>query len=217
MNRWCPRLAALRRSDAGSSSALSVELATMECLDLICEHPEKLGEVDASARSQLKPLCERMIASFGRQLAPLMNDYRGACPEAVQKWSGLPWSPRTDLGFYADVRECLKRQCQGVDGGSGSGTHCASAADIAEGFGDAQAAARLREQARLARERAKQEWEALSPEQKKEETKELGRGLLEACRKGNPRYCRALAKFCELEGNLPDVCPYPGTADAGSR
>jgi hypothetical protein len=217
MARWCPRLAALQRSDAEKPSALTVELATMECLDLICEHPEKLAEMTPSARSQSKPFCERMIPSFGRQLAPLMNDYRAACPEAVQKWSGLPWSPRNDISFHEDVRQCLERQCQGVDGGQGSATHCESAADLAEGFGDTRAAARLREQARLGRERAKREWEALPPEKRKEETRELGRGLLEACQKGNQRYCRALTKFCEIEHNIPDVCPYPGTTDAGSR
>lgn len=217
ISRWCPRLAALQRSDAEKRSALTVELATMECLDLICEHPEQLAEMTPAARSEAKPLCERMIASFGRQLAPLMNDYRAACPEAVQKWSGLPWSPRNDIGFHEDVRQCLERQCQGVDGGQGSATHCESAANIAEGFGDTQAAARLREQARLGRERAKREWEALPPEKRKEETRELGKGLLEACQKGNQRYCRALAKFCEMENNIPDVCPYPGTTDAGPQ
>lgn len=217
MARWCPRLAALQRSDTERPSGLAVELATMECLDLMCEHPEKLPEMTPAARSQAKPFCERMLPSFERHLAPLWNDYRAACPEALQKWSALPWSPRNDIGFHEEVRQCLERQCQGVDGGQGSATHCESAAELAEGFGDTQAAARFREQARLGRERAKREWEALPPEKRKEETRELGNGLLAACQKGNPRYCRALTKFCEMEHNIPDVCPYPSTPDAGSQ
>jgi hypothetical protein len=219
--RWCPRLAALQWGDAGQKGRLVMELTSMECLSLLCDHPEKLKGVDPSAREQLKPVCERLGSLLGGQMAPLTENYRQACPEAVQTWSERTWSPSNHLGFYEDAGQCLERQCEGVDGGQGSKTRCELAADIAEGLGDARAAARLREQAQRAREQEKQLWGPLSEEEKKENDDEgmkvLAKRLLALCRQGNQRYCRSLAKYCELEGHPPDVCPAPATSDAGSR
>jgi hypothetical protein len=120
----------------------------------------------------------------------------------------------------------MERRCEEADGGDGAEKDCQLAADIAEGLGDAQAAARFQERASLARARAKAEWEALSLEEREarldKDEHDMAKGLLAACRQGQQRFCRALAKYCELESNpAPGVCPVPGSAvaigDAGSR
>lgn len=219
--RWCPRLAGLQWGDSGQPGALVVELTTMECLERVCEHPEKLARENPQAIRQLKGLCERLGAKLGGQMALLTEEYREACPEAVQTWSGRTWSPGNHLGFHTDVRQCLERHCEGVDGGQGSKTICQRAADIAEGFGDEQAAARLRERVQLARQLEQQLWGPISEEEKKEsggeDMKVLARRMRALCRQGHQRYCRSLAKYCELEGHPPDVCPNPGPVDAGTR
>lgn len=220
--RWCPRLAALQWGDAGQPGALVVELTSIQCIARLCEQPEKLEGVDPAALGQVERLCGRLGSLFEGQLATLTEHYGRLCPELIQTWSGRPWSPNNHLGLYADVRQCMERHCEEVDGGRGSETRCNLAADVAEVLGDAQAAARLRERARLAKEREKQLWGPLSEEEKKEEREDegmkvLARRLLALCRQGQQRYCASLAKYCELEGNPPDVCPAPGTSDAGSR
>src|SRR5690348_18263652 len=106
----------------------------------------------------------------------------------------------------------MERHCEEVDGGTGSETRCALAADLAEIFGDAQAAARLRERARLAKARENQLWGQLSEEKQKEEREDAGmkviaKRLLALCQQGNQRYCASLAKYREIEGHPPDVSP----------
>lgn len=220
--RWCPRLAALQWGDAGQPGTLVVELTSIQCIARLCEQPGKLEGVDPSALGPMKRMCGRLESLFEGQLATLTKHYGRMCPELIPTWSERPWSPNNHLGLYRDVRQCMERHCEEVDGGRGSEARCDLAADIAEVLGDAQAAARLRERARLTREREKQLWGPLSEEEKKEEREDAGmkvlaRRMLALCRQGHQRYCASLAKYCEIEGNPPDVCPAPGTSDAGSR
>jgi hypothetical protein len=224
--RVCPRFAALQRGDSGQPRRFVVELTMVECLDRLCEHPEKLDAELRAASGRLKPVCERMRSLFDGEIATMAEGFREACPEVFQTWSGHTWSTSNHLGLYADVRQCMERRCAEADGGDGAEKDCQLAADIAEGLGDAQAAARSRERARLARARADAEWEALSPEEREarldKDEHDMARGLLAACRQGKQRFCRALAKYCELESHPPPgVCPAPGRAaaigDAGSR
>ncbi|KFA93108.1 hypothetical protein [Archangium violaceum] len=218
--RWCPRMAALQWGDAGQQGVLTVELTSIQCIARMCEQPEKLEGVDPAARGQMKRMCGQVELMFEGQMATLTKHYGRLCPELIQTWSGRPWSPNNHLGLYGDVRQCMERHCEEVDGGTGSEARCELAADLAEVFGDAQAAARLRERARLAKARENQLWGPLSEEEKKEEREDAGmkviaRRLLALCRQGNQRYCASLAKYCEIEGHPPDVCPAPGTSDAG--
>ncbi|HEX5748325.1 MAG TPA: hypothetical protein VFZ09_18945 [Archangium sp.] len=220
--RWCPRMATLQGGDAGQLGELTVELTSIQCIARMCEHSEKLEGVDPAALGKVKRMCGQVELMFEGQLAALTEHYGRICPELIQTWSGRPWSPNNHLGLYADVRQCMERHCEEVDGGMGSEARCEIAADLAEVFGDAQAAARLRGRARLAKARENQLWGPLSEEEKKEEREDAGmkviaRRLLALCRQGNPRYCASLARYCEIEGNPPDVCPAPGTSDAGSR
>lgn len=224
--RFCPRLAALPRGGSAQARRLAMELASVECLDRLCEHPEKLDAESRAASERLKPACERMRSLLGGGMDTMAESYRDTCPEVFQTWSGRTWSSSNHLGFYADARRCMERRCEEAHGGQGTETDCRLAGDLSEGFGDAQAAARFRERARLARARADAEWEALSPE---EQEARLDKGmevivkrLVEGCRQGDQRFCKSLAKYCELERNPPPgVCPAPGSAtpigDAGSR
>ena len=98
-----------------------------------------------------------------------------------------PWSPSTELGFYAAVRPCLERICEQMVSPKGvPPLYCTLAADIAEGFGDAGDAVRLRQRAKALQALNESQWQELSPKereaaemnQRHEDPRQtLGRGL----------------------------------------
>jgi hypothetical protein len=83
MTRVCPRLAALDRSNAEPATALQVHVVTVECLNLICEHSEKLAAVRPAELKRLEPLCEQLVLRMEGQLREEARQYRFACPEEV--------------------------------------------------------------------------------------------------------------------------------------
>ena len=152
-------------------------------------------------------------------MAAVTRSYRLACPEVAVPWGERPWSPSTELGFYAAVRPCLERICEQMVSPQGiPPLYCTLAADISEGVGDAESAARLRQRAKALEALNASQWQELSPEQRREaemnqDMKVLARRWGEACAQGMGKYCETLARYCRMEGSPPDVCP----AGADSR
>jgi hypothetical protein len=160
------------------------------------------------------------------QMMAVTNVYRLACPEVAVPWAEKPWSPTTELGFYAALRPCLERICERLIMGTGiPAKYCDLAADIAEGLGDERSAARLRERAQAHRALSEVQWQGLSPEQSEkakmdQDMKLLARRWGEVCGQGMTKYCGMRAEYCRVEGHPPDVCPAEaedaGTWDAGA-
>jgi hypothetical protein len=221
MEQLCPRFAAISWGQARQPSQLARQLISMECMSRMCEPPASTGTGDASASSKPSPLCKELLPLIRGEpgMATVTRSYRLACPEVAVPWTERPWSPSTELGFYAAVRPCLERICEQMVSPEGiPPLYCTIAADIAEGFGDAGAATRLRQRAKALEALNAAQWQELSPEQRKEaetdqDMKVLARRWSEACAQGMSKYCESLAQYCRMAGSPPDVCP--AGADAG--
>jgi hypothetical protein len=217
----CPRFAALSWGQAEKPSQLARQLISMECMSRMCEPPASADAGESSSSGKPSPMCQELLPLIRGEpgMATVTRSYRLACPEVAVPWTERPWSPSTELGFYAAVRPCLERICEQMLSPRGiPPLYCTLAADIAEGFGDTGAAARLRQQAKALQALNATQWQELSPEQRGEaETNQdmevLARRWGEACAQGMSKYCESLAKYCRMEGSSPDVCP--AEADAG--
>jgi hypothetical protein len=210
----CPRFAALQQGDAGNPSDKVWELVSVECLGQICEHPEQLEAKSPGVSSRLQPVCKGLFSVMKEQweLAVDANLIRLGCPAARLKWLGQPWSPSNHLAFYREVRGCMERSCAEAEGRSEAETFCGGAAELAEGLGDAPAAARLRQRIRAAPVR---DGEGQHPERS---VRIMARRWNEACQQGSQKHCQDVARFCETEREPSDICPHPGkasTLDAG--
>jgi hypothetical protein len=227
LNQTCPRLASRMWGDAGVPSRTLTEVLRMECLDRLCEQPASPDAGPSSSRRLSEQMCQRLLAGMSERMIITTDDYRLACPEIAVPWGSRPWSPSTELGFYAALRPCLERICEQLVSGEGiPAKYCMHAADIAEGFGDMQAAARLRERARAVQALSEAMWQGLTPEQREraktdQDMKILARRWGEVCRQGMTRYCEFLDEYCAVEGHPPDVCPekkpLPARRDAGPQ
>jgi hypothetical protein len=203
----CPRFAALLRGDAGSPSARAWELANVECLEQICEHPEQFEARSPGAGSKLQPLCQALFSVMRKQweLTISADSVRLACPAAMVKWSGQPWSPSNHLSFYREMRGCMERCCTESEARSEAELYCESAADLAESLGDAPAAARWRQRIQAAPV-LQEQGEGQSPSRS---VRIMARRWREACQQGSQKYCEAVAGFCQTEHEPSDVCPKP--------
>jgi hypothetical protein len=203
----CPRFAALLQRDAGSPSARAWELANVECLEQICEHPEQLEARSPGAGSRLKPLCQALFSMMRKRWALTVSadSVRLACPAAMEKWSSQPWSPGNHLSFYRDMRGCMERACEESEARSEAELYCEGAAELAESLGDAPAAARWRQRIQAAPVLP----EGQSPNRS---VRIMARRWREACQQGSQKYCKAVVDFCQTEHEPSDVCPHPGKA-----
>jgi hypothetical protein len=216
--RLCPRFAAIHWGQAERPSQLAAQLISMECMSRMCEPPASTDAGEASLGARSSPLCQEMLPLLRGEpgMATVTRSYRLACPELAVPWSERPWSPSTELGFYAAVRPCLERICEEMLSPQGiSPKYRTLAADIAEGLGDVEAVARLRQRAKALNEA---QWQELAPKQREvaetdQDMRVLARRWSEACAQGMSKYCETLAKYCRIEGSPPDVCP--AGADAG--
>jgi len=204
----CPRFAALHQGEAGSASARAWELASVECLGLICEHPEQLEAKSPGASSRLQPVCQELSSVMREQweLTVSSTSVRLACPLAMVRWSGQPWSPSNHLSFYGEMRGCMERSCAEVVARSEAELYCEGAAELAEALGDAPAAARLRQQIQAApvlQEKGEGQGPARS-------VRIMARRWNEACQQGSQKHCQNVAGFCETEHEPSDICPHPG-------
>jgi hypothetical protein len=221
MQQLCPRFAAISWGQAEQPSQLARQLISMECMSRMCEPAASADAGPSPSSSKPSPLCQELLPLIRGEpgMATVTRSYRLACPEVAVPWTERPWSPSTELGFYAAVRPCLERICeQMVSPGGIPPLYCTIAADIAEGLGDTGAATRLRQRAKALQALNASQWQELSPEQRKEaetnqDMKVLARRWGEACAQGMSKYCESLARYCRMEGSPPDVCP-AGT-DAG--
>jgi hypothetical protein len=221
LEQLCPRFAAINWGHAEQPSRLASQLISMECMSRICEPPTSADAGESSSSGKASPLCRELLPLIRGEpgMAAVTRSYRLACPEIAVPWGERPWSPSTELGFYAAVRPCLERICERMVSPEGiPPLYCTLAADIAEGFGDAGAAARLRQRAKALQALNESQWQELSPKQREaaetnQDMKVLARRWGEACAQGMSKYCESLAKYCRIEGSPPDVCPTG--ADAG--
>lgn len=221
LEQLCPRFVAITWGQAEQPSRLASQLISMECMSRICEPPASAGADESSSSSNSSPLCRELLPLIrgAPGMAAVTRSYRLACPEVAVPWGERPWSPSTELGFYGAVRPCLERICERMISSEGiPPLYCTLAADIAEGFGDAGAAARLRQRAKALQALNESQWQELSPEQREaaetnQDMKVLARRWGEACAQGMSKYCESLARYCSIEGSPPDVCPVG--ADAG--
>ncbi|WP_224367414.1 hypothetical protein [Hyalangium versicolor] len=206
----CPRFAALQRGDAGSVSDRAWELASVECIGLICEHPEQLEAKSPGASSRLQPLCQTLSSVMKERWALTVSSssVRLACPSAMVRWSAQPWSPSNHLSFYREMRGCMERSCTEVVARSEAELYCESAADLAEALGDAPAAARWRQQIQAAPV-LQEKGEGQSPSRS---VRIMARRWNEACQQGSQKHCQSVAGFCENEREPSDICPHPGKA-----
>jgi hypothetical protein len=206
----CPRFAALQRGDAGSPSPRAWELANVECLGQLCEHPEQLEARSPGAGSRLQPICQGLFSVMRKrwELTVSADSVRLACPTAMVKWSGQPWSPGNHLSFYQEMRGCMERGCAEAETRSEAELYCEGAADLAESLGDAPAAARWRQQIQAAPV-LQEQGEGQSPSRS---VRIMARRWREACQQGSQKYCEAVAGFCQTEHEPSDVCPHPGKA-----
>lgn len=206
----CPRFAALQPGDAGRPSAQVWELVSVECLGLLCEHPEQLEAKIPGASSRLQPVCQALSSVMKEQweLTISTSTVRMACPVAMVKWSGQPWSPSNHLAFYREYLGCMERSCAEVVARSEAVLYCEGAAELAEALGDAPAAARLRQQIQAAPV-LKEEGEGQGPART---VRIMARRWNEACQQGSQKHCQHVASFCETEREPSDVCPHPGKA-----
>lgn len=206
----CPRFAALQQGDAGSTSDRAWELASVECLGLICEHPEQLEAKSPGASSRLQPVCQELSSVMKErwELTVSSTSVRLACPSAMVRWTAQPWSPSNHLSFYREMRGCMERSCAEVVARSEAEIYCEGAADLAEALGDAPAAARLRQQIQAApvlQEKGEGQGPARS-------VRIMARRWNEACQQGSQKHCQNVASFCETEREPSDICPHPGKA-----
>jgi hypothetical protein len=221
MKQLCPRFAAITWGQAEQPSRLATQLISMECMSRMCEPSTSADAGESSLSGKLSPLCRELLPLIRGEpgMATVTRSYRLACPEVAVPWGERPWSPSTELGFYAAVRPCLERICERMVLPEGiPPLYCTLAADIAEGFGDAGAAARLRRRATALQALNESQWQELSPEQREvakmnQDMRMLARRWGEACAQGMSKYCESLARYCSIEGSPPDVCP--AGADAG--
>ena len=204
----CPRFAALLQGDAGSPSARAWELANVECLEQICEHPEQLEARSPGASSRLQPICQGLFSVMRKQweLTVSTDSVRLACPAAMVKWSGQPWSPGNHLSFYREMRGCMERSCVESEARSEAELYCEGAAELSESLGDAPAAARWRQRIQAAPV-LQEQGESQSPSRS---VRIMARRWREACQQGSQRYCEAVTGFCKTEHEPSDVCPKPG-------
>lgn len=226
VSRNCPKLAALTRGEGDRPRKLVLSLASVECMSRMCE---QLGRSDAgtASGSSRSRLCESAFAGMEDQMMAVTNDYRLACPEVAVHWAERPWSPSTELGFYAALRPCMERICERLVMGEGiPARYCVLAADLAEGFGDEQAAVRLRGRAQALQALSAAQWQGLTPEQREkaemnQDMKLLAKRWGEVCAQGMEKYCGFRDEYCRVEGYPPDVCPSEvqarGSPDAGVR
>ncbi|KFE66487.1 hypothetical protein DB31_0960 [Hyalangium minutum] len=226
ISRNCPKLAALTWGDGGQPRQIVLSLASVECMSRMCE---QLGGPDGgtSPRSQPHPLCESAFAGMKDQMMAVTNNYRLVCPEIAVPWAERPWSPSSELGFYAALRPCLERICERLVMGEGiPSRYCVLAADIAEGFGEEQAAVRLRERARSLEALSEVQWQGLTPQQREkaemnQDMKLMAKRWGEVCAQGMEKYCGFRDEYCRVEGYPPDVCTSGaearGPRDAGVR
>lgn len=220
MARVCPRFAAVMGADAGQVSELVMVTASVECMSTVCEQPERWP---ASTQDALQQTCSRLLSRFRVPLEEVVAPYREACPEVYQTWSQREWSPKNHLELFKDIRQCAENLCEVQRGQVEARTTCASAAKLAEGFGDTQAMERFLAFAREAEEREQQEWDALPEEQRNARMeaamKIITTRLAVACSQGVQRSCDSLDKYCRIEGYRPEVCQSRGTPaalDAGT-
>ncbi len=221
LEQLCPRFYAINWGQTERPSRLAAQLISMECMSRMCEPPSSADAGEAFSSSKPSPMCRELLPLIRGEpgMAAVTRSYRLACPEVAVPWGERPWSPSTELGFYAAVRPCLERICERMVSPEGiPPLYCNTAADIAEGFGDTGAAARLRQRAKALQALNESQWQELSPEQREEaetnqDMKVLARRWGEACAQGMSKYCESLAKYCRMEGSPPDVCP--AGADAG--
>lgn len=221
LKQLCPRFAAITQGQAEQPSQLAMKLIITECINRMCEPTSSADAGESSLSGKLSPLCHEALPVLRGEpgMVTVTRSYRLACPEVAVPWGERPWSPSTELGFHAAVRPCLERICERMVAPEGiPPLYCTLAADIAEGLGDAGAAARLRQRAKALQALNESQWQELSPEQRKvaktkQDMKLLATRWGEACAQGMSKYCESLAKYCRLEGSPPDICP-PG-ADAG--
>lgn len=221
LEQLCPRFAAISWGQARQPSQLARQLISMECMSRMCEPPANADAGESSSSNKPSPLCQELLPLIRGEpgMATVTRSYRLACPEVAMPWTERPWSPSTELGFYAAVRPCLERICERMESPEGiPPLYCTIAADIAEGFGDAGASARLRQRAKALQALNESRWQGLSPEQREtaetnQDMKVLARRWGEACAQGMSKYCESLARYCRMEGSPPDVCP--AGADAG--
>ncbi|HEX8704242.1 MAG TPA: hypothetical protein VF815_35745 [Myxococcaceae bacterium] len=201
----CPRFATLMQGDAGSPSARALELANVECLEQICERPEQLEARNPGASSRIQPVCQALSSVMRTQweLTISTDSVRLACPAAMVKWSGQPWSPGNHLSFYRDMRGCMERACAESEARSEAELYCGGAAELAESLGDAPAAARWRQRIPAA---------PVLPEEQSpnRSVRIMARRWREACQQGSQKYCEAVVGFCQSEHEPSDVCPHPG-------
>jgi hypothetical protein len=218
--RVCPRFAALMGADAGQASDLVVVTASVECMSILCEQPEQWP---ASTRGAMQQTCSRLLSRFRVPLEEVVAPYQEACPEVHQTWARREWSPSNHLGLFRDIRRCAEDLCERQRGQLAAKTTCATAAKLAEGFGDTQATERLLALAREAEEREQKEWDALPEEERNARMDAAMRvittRLAAMCRQGIQRSCDSLDKYCRIEGYRPEVCQSrgsPAALDAGT-
>jgi hypothetical protein len=206
----CPRFAALQRGEAGGVSDRAWELANVECLGQICEHPEQPEARSPGAGSKLQPICQGLFSVMRKrwELTVSADSVRLGCPTAMVRWSGQPWSPSNHLSFYREMRGCMERSCAESETRSEAELYCEGAADLAESLGDAPAAARWRQQIRVAPV-LQEQGEGQSPSRS---VRIMARRWREACEQGSQKYCETVAGFCQTEHEPSDVCPHPGKA-----
>ncbi len=211
----CPRFAALQGGDAGRINARVWELVSVECLGLLCERPEQLEAKIPGASSRLQPVCKGLSSVMKGQwaLAISADSVSLGCPTARLRWAEQPWSPSNHLSFYRDVRGCMERSCAEAEARSEAELFCESAAELAEGLGDASDAARLRQQARAAPV-VEEQGEGDAPTRS---VRIMARRWSEACQQGSQQHCKSVAGFCETEREPSDVCPHPGRASTPER
>jgi hypothetical protein len=227
MARLCPRLSAIEQPGAAQPSELAGDMVSVECMGVLCEHPETAEAVDPSLSPRIKLMCDVLSTGWKDRMKEVANAYRLACPEAAVHWAERPWSPSTELGLYRELRPCLERICEKMVLVEGiPPKYCTLAADMAEGFGDTQAASRLRRRAEALQALSEALWQELTPQQREQAETAQDMKILairwgEACHQGMQRYCDALAKYCHRQGapaeacsNLEDASP---VQDAGPR
>lgn len=217
--RICPRYAALLASDAGLLSNLDLMVANLECLSIMCEHPERAG-LPAEMAPRRKPVCDAMLAEVQVPMSKLARPLRKSCPGVHAKWAERTWSPGNHLDLLRDLLACQAPACERASGRGSSESLCDGAAKLAKALGDAPAAARLQALATAAREQQQKEWEALPEEERKMRMdyaeKILAKPVAEACRKGDAKMCEVLEPYCRRKGWPQDLCPPPrGGMDGG--
>jgi hypothetical protein len=216
MSQACPRMAASMWGDAAVPHERVANMLSVECLGVICEQSAALDAGAPAARRLPESICQRLFSGMKDRMLEVTNDYRLACPEVAVPWATRPWSPSTELGFYAALRPCLERICEQLVSPQGiPPKYCIHAADFAEGLGDMRAAARLRQRARAHQALNEAMWQELTPEQLEEartaqDMRLLARRWGEVCRQGMEKYCEFLDKYCAVEGHPQDVCPAGG-------